>query len=110
MTKATATQVSGSNNIKLSLQRSVDRAVQRVAVGQHAGEALDDGAGRIRGDTADVAHRALAGRRDLLFGGGKPGGELVFQRLALGFRSRVQLLAGFVADRLGPRTRRSEFG
>src|ERR1700686_2843403 len=67
MTKATATQVSGSVNIELSLQRRIDGAVHRAAVGQHAGEPLHDRGGRFRGDAADVAHRGLARRGDVLF-------------------------------------------
>src|SRR6185437_1798691 len=102
MTKAIATQVSGWLNIvlSLSLQLSIDGLADRLAVGQHAGEPLHDRAGRVSGDAADVAHRGLAGCRDLLLGRGKLAGQLVFQLLALGFRSRVQLLAGLVADGL----------
>src|ERR1044072_318933 len=109
MTKAIATQVSGWANIRLSLQRSIDGAADGFAVGQHAGEALHDRAGCIRGNTADIAHRGLAGRRHLLLGGRKLYGELVFELLALGFRGRVELFARLVADGLRAGTCRSEF-
>src|ERR1700688_750035 len=105
-----ATQVSGSRNIGLSLQRRVDGAVHRAAVRQHAGKALHDGAGRVRGNAAYVAHRGLARRRDGLLGLRKLHGKLVFQLLALGFRGRVQLLAGLVADGLGTGACGSQFG
>ena len=68
MTKAIATQVSGWVNIRLSLQRSIDGAADGFAVGQHAGEALHDRAGGIRGDAAYIAHRGLPRRRDPRFG------------------------------------------
>src|SRR5580704_11312577 len=97
--KAIATQVSGSrNNIELSLQGRIDGAGHRIAVGGRAGEPLHDGASRIRGNATDVAHRARAGGGDGLLGLSQLDRELVFQRLAFRFGSRVELLAVRAAD------------
>src|SRR3954454_5669230 len=60
MTKATATQNSGSANINLSLQGPIDGACHGLAVGHHAGEPLHDRGRCVRGDAAHVAHRPLA--------------------------------------------------
>src|SRR5262249_25307925 len=99
MMNAIATQVSGSwNNIELSLQGRVDGASHRFAIGSRAGEPLHDGAGRIRGNATDVAHRARAGGGDGLLGLGELGRELVFQRLAFRFRGSIQLFAVGCAD------------
>src|SRR6201996_5463116 len=100
MMNAIATQVSGSSNIELSLQGRIDGAGHRIAVGGRAGEPLHDGAGRVRGDAAHVAHRARAGGGDGLLGLGELDRELVFQRLAFRFRGRIQLFAVGGADRL----------
>src|ERR1700761_68573 len=100
MTNATATQVSGSSNIELSLHRRIDGARHHIAVGGGAGEPLHDGAGRIRGNATDVAHRARAGGGDGLLGVSELDRELVFQRLALRFRGCIELFAVCGADRL----------
>src|SRR5229473_4154198 len=108
MTKATATQNSGSANIKLSLQGGVDRLVDGPAVGSQAGEPLHDRDGRVRGNAADVAHRRFAGRRNGFFGFGEFDRQPLFQRLALGLGGRVELFAGLGADRLRARARGGE--
>src|SRR5262249_37518080 len=82
MTTAIAPQVSGSSNIELSLQRGVDRSLDRLAVGRGAGETLHDGAGGIRRNAAHIAHRDRAGGGDGLLGFGEPGRELALQRFA----------------------------
>src|SRR5690348_7050476 len=101
MMKAIATQVSGSSNIELSLQGRFHSAGHRFAVGSRAGEALHDGRCRIRGDATHIAHGGRAGGGDGLFGLSEPHRELVFQRLALGVRGRVHLLASLGTDCLG---------
>src|SRR5215472_5456223 len=109
MTNAIATQVSGSSNIGLSLQRGVDRGFYRLAVGRGTGQALHDGAGGIGRNAAHIAHRGGAGRGDGLLGIGEPGRELALQRLAVHLGGRVQLLAGLGADRLRLGARGGEF-
>src|SRR5215813_1739230 len=100
MTKAIATQVSGSSSIVLSLQRRVDGLADRLAVGSNTGELLHDRGSRIGRDAADIAHGARARRRDGLLGIRKLMRQLVLQRLAFGLGRRVELLAGLGADRL----------
>ena len=111
MTKATATQNSGFEEHRTYPFNDASTAVST---------ALPSGAtpvsrctiadGRIGGDAADVAHRRLAGRGDGLFRIRELDRELVFQRLALGFRGRVELFAGLGADRLRAGAGRGEFG
>src|SRR5579872_1470835 len=105
MTKATATQNSGSANIlPLSLQGGIDRGLDRLGIGCDPGQALDDARGGVRRDTADTAHGGSARRRDGLLGIGKLASQPLVQGLALGFGLRAQLLASLTADHLRTRT------
>ena len=60
MTKATATQNSGSANIERYPFKEASTALSTDLPSGHAGEPLHDRGGRVRGDAADVAHRALS--------------------------------------------------
>src|SRR5581483_3198207 len=98
MTNATATQSSAS--IALSFQRRIDGAIDRVRVRRRSGQPLDDGAGGIGRDCADIAHGGGASFRDRLFGGGKLCCEPPFERFAIGFGLRIQLVTNIRTDAL----------
>ena len=93
----------------LSFQGCVDGAVHRFAIRRHAGEPLHDRGGGFRSDTAHVPHRARARRCNAFFGFRQLQRQPLFEPLAVGFRSRVQLFAGLVTDRLRAGARTGEF-
>src|SRR5438105_1490198 len=102
ITKATATQNSGSANITipLALQRVVDRGRDRRCRGRGADQPLDDSARRVHRDAAYVRHRGGLGRSNRLLGLGKLRVELALQRLAALLGRGIELVADFGADRL----------
>src|SRR4051812_23984346 len=108
ITNATATQNSGSANIDLSLQRRVDRARHCGCFRSNAGEPLHDCRGGISRDTPNVAHCRFPGRGDGFLGITELCRQLLLQRVALGFRRRIELLPVFRTDGLCPRTRRRQ--
>src|ERR1041385_6995985 len=108
ITKATATQNSGSANIALSLQRRVDRARHCACFRSNAGEPLHNCRSGLSRYTPNIAHRRFPGRGDGLFRLTELGRQLLLQRVTLGFRRRIELLPVFRTDGLRPRTRRRQ--
>src|SRR5262245_7116001 len=102
ITKATATQNSASANILSSaLEHVGDCGLDLAACGRGAGQALDDGCGRIGGDALDVDHGGRPARRDGLLGLGYMGIELGLERLAGALGGLGLAFAGLVGERLG---------
>src|SRR5437868_5142056 len=92
ITKATATQNSGSANmarilrlLPLALERVVDRGRNGGCGRGSADQPLDDGRGGIERDAAHVSHRGSLGAGDGLFGFGKLRVQFSLDRLAAGF-------------------------
>src|SRR5262245_49199940 len=103
ITKATATQNSASANILSSaLEYIGDCGLDLAACGRGAGQALDDGCGRIGGDALDVDHGGRPARRDRLLGLGDMGIELGLERLAGALGGLGLAFAGLAGERLGP--------
>src|SRR5262249_27406346 len=103
ITKATATQNSASPNILSSALEYVgDCGLDLAACGRGAGQALDDGCGRIGGDALNVDHGGRPARRDRLLGLGNMGIELGLERLAGALGGFGLAFAGLAGERLGP--------
>src|SRR5579884_2418435 len=107
-TKAKATQTSASNSIASALQHGGHRFGHRLLTRDLPDEPLDNGAGRVFCNAANIAHRSLLGRRDGPLGLCKSAIELVLKRFAARLGLRRLLLARFVRDRLRTRTRIGE--
>src|SRR5689334_18670508 len=100
ITKATATQNSGSKIIVISLSfQDVGYSFGDSLVGRCGpDEPLDNSFGGIAGDGADVRHGGLFGVGNCLFRLGQPGIEFVLERLALGSRFGGLPLTRLVGD------------
>src|SRR5260221_3533778 len=104
MTKARATQNSGSSSIVVpsAFDGVFDRARDRVRRRSYADQAGDDGGGGLVGDASYIGHGGGLGRRDALLGLGELAVQLAFEILAVRLGRGVELVAGFGRDRLGP--------
>src|ERR687893_1800898 len=103
MTKATPTQNSAlaSMGISRSGVDVVEGGLDALRGRGTAGEALDDGAGRIAGDAAHMAHGLGLAGRDGRLGLGQAGIEVGLEGLALRVALRRQLGAGLLGEGLG---------
>src|SRR5262245_34228963 len=103
MTKATATQNSASANILSSaLEHVGDGGLDLAARWGGAGEALDDGRGRVDRNALDVGHGDRSACRDRLLGLADLSVELGVEHLA-GALGRLGLaFAGLAGEGLSP--------
>ena len=84
----------------LPLECVADRVGHSFVGWGTAGQSLDNGAGGLFRDAANITHRCLLGGGDRLFRIRQPDVELILEGLAAGIRFRGLLVARFIRDRL----------
>src|SRR5918993_4599033 len=103
MRKATPTQNSALASMWISRSGVdvVEGGLDALRSRSPAGQAFDDGAGRVARDAAHVAHGLGLAGRDGRLGFGQAGIEVGLEGLALGVALRRQLGAGLLGEGLG---------